>query len=349
MLRWALCLCVLGVCVARAWAGPADPSPSEQGKALTNTVGMDLVPIPAGNFLMGSPKGEAGRQDNEAQKRVEIARAFRLAATPVTQTQWNAVMGKAPSPFAGDDRPVVKVSWDDAQKFCRTLGDKEGRKYRLPTEAEWEYACRAGTATAYNTGDTEKSLAEAGWYSGNCKTRQAVSLKKANAWGLYDMHGNVMEWTQDKYDDVSRVLRGGSWADGPQDCRSASRAKGAPRAQTDRIGFRVVLESPDPLVKQLPITTPPGSGFNLTSMAKLDANTGQMRVRNPSDKDQPFTLSQYGTAVVFTGVAPANQDTFVAVPWTASNNTWLLSIAGKKFVKAVGHNPIAGEGRAEAR
>ena len=154
MLRQMLWLCVLGVCVVPAWADPAASSRPAVGKALTNTIDMDLVPISEGNFVMGSPKDETGRQDDEAQRNVTISKAFHLAATLVTQAQWNAIMETAPGGLKGEDRPVVQVSWDDARKFCRALSDKEGRKYRLPTEAEWEYACRAGTTTAYNTGDT---------------------------------------------------------------------------------------------------------------------------------------------------------------------------------------------------
>jgi formylglycine-generating enzyme required for sulfatase activity len=223
----------------------------------TNSLGMTLVYIPAGTFLMGSPAEEAGRSDDELQHSVTLTKPFFMAATPVTQAQWEAVMGSRPSNFQGDNLPVEQVSYDEAAEFCRKLSVKENKHYRLPTEAEWEYACRAGTNTPYNTGSDENALGEAGWYSANSGGQtHPVGQKQHNAWGLYDMHGNVWQWCSDWYGTYpngqttdprgaatvrDRVLRGGSWHDPAQRCRSARRRYSAPDAHYYSIGFRVVM------------------------------------------------------------------------------------------------------------
>ena len=167
---------------------------------LPGGLAMTLALIPPGKFLMGSPESEAGRDTDERQHEVEIARAFYLSVYPVTQAQWRAVMGSNPGHFKGDTLPVETVSWDDCQEFCKQLGAKTGklfRKYtfRLPFESEWEYACRAGTTTAYAFGDT-LSTAQANF---NSDRTTPVRKYPANPWGLYDMHGNVWEWCQDWY------------------------------------------------------------------------------------------------------------------------------------------------------
>jgi formylglycine-generating enzyme required for sulfatase activity len=163
--------------------------------------------------------------------------------------------GFAQSP--GD--PVVEVSWNDAAAFCRWLGEKEGHRYRLPTEAEWEYACRAGTATRYSFGDGENDLEAYGWFAANAgRSPHPAGQKKPNGWGLYDMHGNVEEWCQDWYDPVAyekappldlggpeagsrRVIRGGGWNDAAAACRSACRRSDEPANHSPARGFRVVL------------------------------------------------------------------------------------------------------------
>jgi formylglycine-generating enzyme required for sulfatase activity len=173
--------------------------------------GITFALIPPGRFLMGSPEDEQPyRYDDEAQHEVEIAKAFYLGVYPVTQAQWQAVMGSNPSRFKGDSLPVETVSWHDCQAFCNCLSAKTGRvvrqppqkkyTFRLPFESEWEYACRAGTTTAYYSGNGEAVLGLAGWYYGNSggKTHPVGKLA-ANAWGLYDMHGNVWEWCADWY------------------------------------------------------------------------------------------------------------------------------------------------------
>ena len=175
-------------------------APSKIGETLVNSIGATLTFIPAGEFMMGSPTTDRERFDDETQHRVRLTKPFLMGVTPVTQKQWTAVMEGNPSSFKGDDLPVENVSWNDAVQFCRRLSQKEGRKYRMPTEAEWEYACRAGTSTAYYTGDGEAALNEAGWYTGNSgNTTHPVAKKKANAWGLFDMHGNVLQWCDDPY------------------------------------------------------------------------------------------------------------------------------------------------------
>ena len=172
--------------------------------------------------------------------------SFCLAKYPVTQAQYEEIMGKNPSYFKGH-RPVECVSWHDAVAFCKKLSEREGKTYRLPTEAEWEYACRAGTKTEYYTGDTAEDLARAGWYRGNSDNQtHPVGQKEPNAFGLYDMHGNVEEWCADWFDESKsgRVLRGGCWCYDPDLCRSSSRRRLNPDFRNYSLGFRVLLELP---------------------------------------------------------------------------------------------------------
>jgi formylglycine-generating enzyme required for sulfatase activity len=231
-------------------------------------VSMKLVLIPAGKFLMGSPKTEEKRDSDDGQHPVTISKAFYLGTTEVTQKQYQAVMGSNPSTLKGDDLPVEKVSWNDAVEFCKKLSQKEGKAYRLPTEAEWEYACRAGTSTPFHTGatiSTDQANYDGKYTYGNGVkgvSRQkavAVGSFKPNPWGLYDMHGNVFEWCSDWYgkypqgeatdptgpkQGALRVLRGGSARDVPAACRSAHRSKNSPNGRYNLIGFRVALDVP---------------------------------------------------------------------------------------------------------
>jgi len=232
---------------------------------------IDVVDIPAGSFTMGSPKTEQDRGDNENQVPVRITKPFGIGLTVVTQGQWRAVMGSEPwrhegleDDQCGDDFPAVYVSWHDAVLFCETLTGLEretGRltatqSYRLPTEAEWEYACRAGTTTAYSFGDDPEQLGEYGWFGENSGGKlHPVAQKKPNPWGLFDMHGNVWEWCADWYDGTlaggddpvgraagaSRVLRGGDWSLGASFCRSAYRGLYDPWLRYGRDAFRVVV------------------------------------------------------------------------------------------------------------
>ncbi|RJX32879.1 MAG: hypothetical protein C4525_09730, partial [Desulfarculus sp.] len=245
-----------------------------QGKAppkrFRNSVGMEFVLIPAGSFMMGSPADEQERNKNNEgpRHRVEITRPFYLQTTEVTRGQWRAVMGNNPSHFkqCGDDCPVDNVSWEDIQEFVRRLNQREGKEvYRLPTEAEWEYACRAGTTTPFYFGETiSPDQANYNGRHGYGAGRKGVFRNRpvpvksfpSNAWGLYDMHGNVWElvsdWKDDDYYSSSpvrdprgpssgsvRVIRGGAWDNFPENLRSARRLWHNPKNRYDRVGFRV--------------------------------------------------------------------------------------------------------------
>jgi eukaryotic-like serine/threonine-protein kinase len=226
---------------------------------------LEMVYIPAGTFMMGSPDDEIGRYDFEGTlHRVILAHGFYMGKYQVTQAQWEAVMGDNPSRFSGKpNNPVENVSWNDCQAFIEKLNQMGQGTYRLPTEAEWEYACRAGTQTRFYWGDDPDyaQIKDYAWYDGNSggETNE-VGQKKPNAWGLYDMSGNVFEWCQDwygSYDSVSqnnptgaktgstRVGRGGSWCRFARHCRSAHRGNAillVPDATYNFIGFRVLLE-----------------------------------------------------------------------------------------------------------
>jgi formylglycine-generating enzyme required for sulfatase activity len=227
----------------------------------TNSIGMKFVLIPAGTFQMGSPMGEPGLINDERQNKVSISKPFYLQTTEVTEGQWQKVMGGIPPRFkaCGKNCPVWGVSWDRAQEFISKLNRMEKTdKYRLPTEAEWEYACRAGSTTRYCFGDDEAKLKEYAWYYQNSQMRRhPVGQKKPNAWGLYDMHGNVWEWCQDwygKYPDGIvtdpkgspsghfRVLRGGSWLYSAGFTRSGSRVCSLPGVSSFSFGFRVARD-----------------------------------------------------------------------------------------------------------
>jgi formylglycine-generating enzyme required for sulfatase activity len=248
---------------------------AQSPKEITNSIGMKLVLIPKGIFMMGSPESEEGRQKDETQHEVTISKDYYLGVTEVTQGQYEMVMGTNPSYFrvgrisgSRSNHPVEQVSWGDAVEFCKKLSDlpeekAAGRVYRLPTEAEWEYACRAGSKTAYSFGESSKSLGDYAWFDVNSQTHP-VGEKKANAWGLYDMHGNVLEWCSDWYgeypkDAVSdprgpkegsrRVDRGGGWFYEAADCRSANRVGLDPSTHSIYFGFRVALSSDSDIPK----------------------------------------------------------------------------------------------------
>ncbi len=203
----------------------------------TDSIGMEFALIPAGEFMMGSPSSEEGRWDTEGPvHKVRINKPFYLGVYPVTQKEWQAVMKNNPSSFKGDSLPVEQVSWNDVQKFIKKLNDKESTdKYRLPSEAEWEYAARAGTATRYSFGDDESKLGDYAWYDANSDSKtHPVGQKKPNALGLYDMHGSAWEG------DGSSVGRGGSWLNGAGFCRSASRYAYGPGYRSVNLGFRLL-------------------------------------------------------------------------------------------------------------
>jgi formylglycine-generating enzyme required for sulfatase activity len=251
---------------------------------LSENVTLDMVLIPSGNFLMGSPPEELDRFDDESPQHQVSISTFFLGKYAITQAQYKAVMGNNPSHFKGEadssNHPVENVSWNNATEFCYRLSKLTGKEYRLPSEAEWEYACRAGTTTPFHFGETistelanyqgtDKKIGDAlfkgnygrgskGIYRG--KTTPVGSFKVANAFGLFDMHGNVWEWCADNwhsnYEDIpdskewvegsdkeKHPLRGGSWDEGPPYCRSACRFNSVANVRILNIGFRVVCSA----------------------------------------------------------------------------------------------------------
>jgi formylglycine-generating enzyme required for sulfatase activity len=248
-------------------------SPKKLTVDLGHRVKLEMVLIPAGEFLMGSPESDKDATPEEKpQHRVRITKPFYLGKYLVTQEQWEAVMGGNPSLFKGPKNPVEQVSWDDCQVFLGKLNENFGAgrgNFHLPTEAQWEYACRAGSKTRYCFGDKESGLGEYAWYGKNSGGQShPVGEKKPNAWGLYDMHGNVWEWCHDWHDiryyanapmddpmgpatGSNRVLRGGSfnpgpaWADWAWYCRSAFRNSDEPGLRSGVLGLRVCLVPAD--------------------------------------------------------------------------------------------------------
>jgi formylglycine-generating enzyme required for sulfatase activity len=200
-----------------------------------NQVAVEMVSLPAGEFTMGSDE-----RDNEKPPHQVKVSSFAIGKYPITQEQYQEVMGKNPSHFKNNPQnPVENVSWDDAQAFCQKLSQLTGKNYRLPTEAEWEYACRAETTTQFYFGDDKNQLRDYAWYNENSQSKtHPVGQKKPNAWGLYDMSGNVWEWCADT------CLRGGSWGIIPYYCRSAFRFNINRRDYRNfNNGFRVVCDN----------------------------------------------------------------------------------------------------------
>ena len=247
---------------AETVTSPETPNGSDEPSAkavvpVVNSIGMRFVPIQAGTFTMS--------KDHKAHQ-VTLTQPFELGVYEVTQEQYEAVMGTNPSHFKGPQNPVGNVSWDEAVEFCRKLSampaeKKSGYEYRLPTEAEWEYACRAGTTTKYSFGDDATKLEQYAWYGKISDGATVVGGKKPNSWGLYDMHGNVREWCQDWYGAIGsypsgtvtdptgpssgsrRVSRGGSWFCFAVFCHSAYRHWNSPGNRNYILGFRVVRSS----------------------------------------------------------------------------------------------------------
>ena len=310
ILRGCFALCWLSLIGAPLSAQAQEALSASSLPTLTNSIGMKLVQIPAGRFSMGSPASEPGSEEHEVLHKVELTQPYYLGITEVTEHQWAMVMEDA---FRTEERevrdpetnrlirkeeiqirnrkldsqlPITNVSWEQAVEFCERLGQlpeekKEGRKYRLPTEAEWEHACRAGTVSAYSFGDDRSMLSTYGWQG--VDQPQPVGQKKPNAWGLYDMHGNVAEWCFDYYGNYSegfvsdpigpellstleRVIRGGSFDRKESQCRSGWRGKVSGVAHPT-VGFRVLFGSyigPSKLpslvnsIGQRLVTIPPG-------------------------------------------------------------------------------------------
>ena len=256
--------CLYGISIFGRELQVAEPQAQLTPEA-RNSIGMEFVLIESGTFEMGSPVGEAGRDDDELLHQVTISQPFYLGKYEVTQGQWEAMMGTNPSEFSscGSDCPVERVSWEDAQAFIAALNRREGvNVYRLPTEAEWEYAARGGTQTAYSFGDGANELRQHGWYTRNSDDRtHPVGGKRPNAFGLYDMHGNVWEWVADWYGDYShglvidpsgpatgihRVFRGGCWSNAARRCRVSYRNHDTPGDRLPILGFRLA-RPPDPM------------------------------------------------------------------------------------------------------
>ncbi len=302
---------------------------------LSGSVNLDMIWIEPGTFIMGSPENELGRQSNEIQHQVTLTKGYWLGKYEVTQAQYEAVMGTNPSSewFIGADMPVNKVEWNDAKEFCQKLTEMmkaagklpEGYEYTLPTEAQWEYACRAGTTTAFNNGTNIPSeeqlwwaqpcpnLDEVGWYCGDSDyALHPVGQKKPNAWGLYDMHGNVFEWCSDWYGDYptsavtdpvgadtgsDRVYRGGGWGDTAGYCRSANRRYDMPSNFFYRSrGFRVALAPVRPIdFTDFTVTLP---GDVKLEMVEIEPGTFTMGSpkdelgRNGNETQHEVTLTQ---------------------------------------------------------
>mgnify|MGYP006159474219 CR=1 FL=1 len=227
-----------------------NPTPVELPES-ASAIGMEFKLIPAATFTMGDETHE-----------VTLTKPFKMGVHEVTQAQYEQVMKNNPSYFKGAENPVEQVSWEDAVEFCRKLSELSAEKaagnvYRLPTEAQWEYACRAGTTTQFSFGDDESDLGDYAWYRENsANTSHPTGMKLPNAWGLYDMHGNVWEWCQDRYGDYpsgsvtdptgpvggsDRVIRGGSFYHPALSCRSPDRDAGHDPFLYNGMGFRVSL------------------------------------------------------------------------------------------------------------
>ena len=259
------------ICLALAATLPIGSATHAQEKnkpkPFTNSIGMKFVWIRPGAFMMGSPKGEKKRYDNETQHKVTLSKGFYMSVYTVTQEQWKEIMGNNSSAFKGEKNlPMESVSWNDCQEFVKKLRKKDNKPYRLPTEAEWEFSCRAGTRTPFYFGemistDRANYNGTIGWSFGlgnkgvYREKTTPVGTFPANAWGLYDMHGNVSQWCQDWYGDYPqkdvvdpqgpdkgkfRVLRGGTWFSHPGYCRSSCRFRNEPGNRTLGVsGFRL--------------------------------------------------------------------------------------------------------------
>lgn len=282
---------------------PSTSSAQEGAKVFPNSVRMRFVRIPAGEFSMGRSQSyreilrlttihfgvDRAIRTEVPQHRVRIA-AFLMQTTEVTQQQWKDVMGTRPwnnkGSFVkeGPGYPATYVTWNDAQEFCLRLGKMEGKTYRLPTEAEWEYACRAQTSTLYSFGDSPAEMPDYGWITDNAYSigesfAHRVARQKPNEWGLYDMHGNVWEWCGDWFgedyyqhsaeddprgpsDGTKRIIRGGSWRSSDTHARSTFRFGLSPSDAENDLGFRVVaVLSREPEIDEL-VREPPPAGSN---------------------------------------------------------------------------------------
>ena len=271
--------CLMLVIVATGCGREASPVLAQHGAApaaekglaldLGGGLKLEMVLIPGGEFMMGLPASDgSANNDDSVQHRVRISKPFYLGKNLVTQELWESLMDGNPSHFKGPNNPVEQVSWDDCQQFLQKLNSKIGAqagKFVLPSEAQWEYACRAGSTTWYCFGDDDVALGEYAWFAANSGNKtHPVGERKANAWGLFDMHGNVWEWCADWYDGAYyahsptddppgpaggslRVIRGGYWGYDARFCRSAYRCYCKPGYRSDHIGLRIALIPADKL------------------------------------------------------------------------------------------------------
>ncbi|MBI5818437.1 MAG: SUMF1/EgtB/PvdO family nonheme iron enzyme [Verrucomicrobia bacterium] len=280
-------LVLAAICVGTALAQtPPPPSPAASTAApvpakkpaagqpsFVNVVKIRMVLIPAGEFDMGSPKSESWRYSEESLHHVTITRPFYMGATEVTQAQFAAVMRRNPSYYKGANLPVEHVTWNDAVEFCRRLSFMDSRTYRLPTEAEWEYACRAGSDGKFYSGENDADLFKAAWVGSvsNSRTHPVATLAP-NRFGLFDILGNVYEWCADYYDanyyvrspktdppgppkGAERVIRGGAYNESIQNARCAYRTGKDPMKTQANLGFRIACDVPPPGPATLPAKT----------------------------------------------------------------------------------------------
>ncbi len=345
LVRGLLALCVLCCMFA---CSSENGSTSRGASTYTNSIGMEFVKIPAGSYMRGCDSNfENCLSDAIPQQRINIS-SFYLGKYEVTQEQWVAVMGSNPSHFKGRANPVEYVSWNDIQEFVRRLNAKEGHnRYRLPTEAEWEYAARAGSTTAYSFGDNADELGTYAWYGEDWGggSPHPVGQKKTNVWGLYDMYGNVWEWCSDWYNEkyyswskktddpsgpssgVIRVRRGGSWSNGAEDCRSANRDGNTPDVRNINFGFRLVLS-----LKQIGAATgEDGSGTSSSSSSVAERNATERENLKGTQSAMPdkafIELCKKGTAdevrralAYGANVCAKDKDGWTALMYAAAEN-----------------------------
>ncbi len=346
--KWtAPVICALAAFFFAGFCGCGDGNGPGAGDTMSVDLGggveMEFAWIPPGNYRRGgrfSPKRAARRYGGPAlgfgfehpRHRVRLTKGFWMGRTPVTQAQWKAVMDttvgaqrdkadpERPLTGEGDNYPMYYVSWNEAMEFAKRLSEQAEGTFRLPTEAEWEYACRAGTKTEFYFGNDARRLGDYAWYGGNTDQTQPVAQKKPNAWGLYDMHGNINEWCADWFREYPsgtvtdplgtdgwgmRVLRGGSWANPSWFCRSASRLPiivggySGP-SRSDRIGFRIVLGSPVKIpandVEAAPIareTVDMGGGVSMEFVNIPDTNTDFSASLQPAERGFTGEMGRY--------------------------------------------------------
>ena len=263
--KWMLAAMLLMTFTFAACGGDDDDEKGDDTPKFPNqtiTVGgvsFKMIAVEGGTFLMGSPESDAEADDDEKPQHEVTLSNYYIGETEVTQELWETVMDSNPSEFKGPKLPVENVSWDDCQEFILKLNEKTGKTFRLPTEAEWEYAARGGKKSKGYTYSGSNAIDDVAWYDGNSgEITHKVSTKQANELGIYDMSGNVYEWCQDWYgktyyenssttdpqgptSGASRVLRGGSWYGIAQGCRVANRIIGYPGSRRNFIGLRLVL------------------------------------------------------------------------------------------------------------